>query len=123
MRRFAAVMNHRSAGFKANAMGVWAVPDDQLEEIGPQMADVRGGVATATAGRPTTTGRTACSRWCTAAARATAKRRSTRSATRPASTSTACCGRSRSTRRSGLRYFAPEWDDWERETPREIARR
>jgi len=38
MRRFAAVMNHRSAGFKANAMGVWAVPDDRLEEIGPQMA-------------------------------------------------------------------------------------
>ena len=38
MRRFAAVMNHRSAGFKANAMGVWAVPDDQLDEIGPQMA-------------------------------------------------------------------------------------
>ena len=38
MRRFAAVMNHRNAGFKANAMGVWAVPDDQLEEIGPQMA-------------------------------------------------------------------------------------
>jgi siroheme decarboxylase len=39
MRRFAAVMNHRSAGFKANAMGVWAVPDDQLETIGPQMAE------------------------------------------------------------------------------------
>jgi DNA-binding Lrp family transcriptional regulator len=38
MRRFAAVMNHRSAGYKANAMGVWAVPEDQLEEIGPQMA-------------------------------------------------------------------------------------
>jgi DNA-binding Lrp family transcriptional regulator len=38
MRRFAAVMNHRSAGFKANAMGVWAVPEDKLEEIGPQMA-------------------------------------------------------------------------------------
>jgi DNA-binding Lrp family transcriptional regulator len=38
MRRFAAVMNHRSAGFKANAMGVWAVPDDELEEIGPRMA-------------------------------------------------------------------------------------
>jgi DNA-binding Lrp family transcriptional regulator len=38
MRRFAPVMNHRSAGFKANAMGVWAVPEDQLEEIGPQMA-------------------------------------------------------------------------------------
>jgi DNA-binding Lrp family transcriptional regulator len=39
MRRFAAVMNHRSAGFKANAMGVWAVPDDQLDAIGPQMAE------------------------------------------------------------------------------------
>ena len=38
MRRFAAVMNHRSAGFKANAMGVWAVPDAQLDEIGPEMA-------------------------------------------------------------------------------------
>ena len=38
MRRFAAVMNHRSAGFKANAMGVWAVPDDELADIGPRMA-------------------------------------------------------------------------------------
>jgi DNA-binding Lrp family transcriptional regulator len=38
MRRFAAVMNHRQAGFKANAMGVWAVPDDEMEERGPQMA-------------------------------------------------------------------------------------
>ena len=38
MRRFAAVMNHRSAGFKANAMGVWAVPDAELDEVGPQMA-------------------------------------------------------------------------------------
>jgi DNA-binding Lrp family transcriptional regulator len=38
MRRFAAVMNHRSAGYKANAMGVWAVPDERLAELGPQMA-------------------------------------------------------------------------------------
>ncbi len=38
MRRFAAVMNHRTAGFKANAMGVWAVPEDQLAELGPKMA-------------------------------------------------------------------------------------
>ena len=38
MRRFAAVMNHRSAGFKANAMGVWAVPEDELDDIGPRMA-------------------------------------------------------------------------------------
>ena len=38
MRRFAAVMNHRSAGFKANAMGVWAVPEEELDDIGPRMA-------------------------------------------------------------------------------------
>jgi len=38
MRRFAAVMNHRTAGFKANAMGVWAVPENELEAIGPEMA-------------------------------------------------------------------------------------
>ena len=38
MRRFAAVMNHRTAGFKANAMGVWAVPEDRLDDVGPQMA-------------------------------------------------------------------------------------
>jgi DNA-binding Lrp family transcriptional regulator len=31
-------MNHRSAGFKANAMGVWAVPEDRLAELGPRMA-------------------------------------------------------------------------------------
>lgn len=38
MRRFAAVMNHRHAGYKANAMGVWSVPEDDCEEIGPKMA-------------------------------------------------------------------------------------
>jgi DNA-binding Lrp family transcriptional regulator len=38
MRRFAAVMNHRHAGYKANAMGVWAVPEEQCEEMGPLMA-------------------------------------------------------------------------------------
>jgi DNA-binding Lrp family transcriptional regulator len=38
MRRFAAVMNHRSAGYKANAMGVWAVPEAQLDEVAPLMA-------------------------------------------------------------------------------------
>jgi len=32
------VMNHRSAGYKANAMGVWAVPDEELDEMGPRMA-------------------------------------------------------------------------------------
>ncbi len=45
MRRFAAVMNHRSAGFKANAMGVWAVPDDTPRRDRPADGRLRGGVA------------------------------------------------------------------------------
>src|SRR5262249_9242774 len=38
MRRFAAVLNPPRAGYKANAVGVWAVPDERLEEMGPRMA-------------------------------------------------------------------------------------
>ncbi len=38
MRRFAAVLNHRKAGFGANGMAVWRVPEEELEEIGPRMA-------------------------------------------------------------------------------------
>ena len=37
-RRFAAVMHHRQAGFVANAMSVWQVPEDRIEEVGYQMA-------------------------------------------------------------------------------------
>ena len=38
MRRFAAVLHHRKAGFGANAMGVWAVPDERVEEVGQLMS-------------------------------------------------------------------------------------
>ncbi|MEQ8833704.1 MAG: AsnC family transcriptional regulator [Miltoncostaeaceae bacterium] len=41
MRRFAAVLNHRRAGFGANGMAVWKVPEEELEAIGPQMASFR----------------------------------------------------------------------------------
>ncbi len=41
MRRFAAVLNHRKAGFGANGMAVWRVPEDRVEELGPQMAAYR----------------------------------------------------------------------------------
>jgi DNA-binding Lrp family transcriptional regulator len=37
-RRFAAVMHHRQAGFVANAMSVWQVPEDRIEEVGSEMA-------------------------------------------------------------------------------------
>jgi siroheme decarboxylase len=42
LRRVAAILYHRRAGFSANGMGVWAVPDDQILETGKRMAAFRG---------------------------------------------------------------------------------
>jgi siroheme decarboxylase len=42
LRRVAAILYHRRAGFSANGMGVWKVPDEQIAEIGCRMAAVRG---------------------------------------------------------------------------------
>jgi siroheme decarboxylase len=42
LRRVAAILYHRRAGFSANGMGVWQVPDEQIEQIGRRMASVRG---------------------------------------------------------------------------------
>ena len=42
LRRVAAILFHRRAGFTANGMGVWKVPDDRIAEIGPRMAAFRG---------------------------------------------------------------------------------
>jgi len=39
MRRFATILNHRKAGFGANAMSVWSVPEEKGEEIGRQLAE------------------------------------------------------------------------------------
>ncbi len=39
MRRFAAILNHRKAGFSANAMSVWSVPEAAGEAIGRQLAE------------------------------------------------------------------------------------
>ena len=41
MRRYSAVLHHRRAGFKANAMGVWKVPAERAEEVGNLMARSR----------------------------------------------------------------------------------
>ena len=38
MRRFAAILNHRRAGFMANAMGVWQVEPEKIDEMGSAMA-------------------------------------------------------------------------------------
>jgi siroheme decarboxylase len=42
LRRVAAILFHRRAGFSANGMGVWKVPDERIAEIGPRMAAFRG---------------------------------------------------------------------------------
>ena len=42
LRRVAAILYHRRAGFSANGMGVWKVPEDRIDEIGPRMAAYRG---------------------------------------------------------------------------------
>ena len=42
LRRVAAILYHRRAGFSANGMGVWKVPEEQILEIGRRMASVRG---------------------------------------------------------------------------------
>jgi DNA-binding Lrp family transcriptional regulator len=42
LRRVAAILYHRRAGFSANGMGVWKVPDDEILETGTRMAAVRG---------------------------------------------------------------------------------
>ncbi|MEW6359166.1 MAG: Lrp/AsnC family transcriptional regulator [Planctomycetota bacterium] len=38
LRRIAAVLWHRTAGFEANGMGAWNVPDERCREIGEKMA-------------------------------------------------------------------------------------
>ena len=38
MRRFAAILRHRDAGFSANGMVVWQVPEDKIDEIGYKLA-------------------------------------------------------------------------------------
>ncbi len=42
LRRVAAILYHRRAGFSANGMGVWKVPDADILEVGKRMASVRG---------------------------------------------------------------------------------
>lgn len=38
LRRFAAILRHRKAGFGANGMAVWNVPEDEVVEMGEKMA-------------------------------------------------------------------------------------
>jgi DNA-binding Lrp family transcriptional regulator len=42
LRRVAAILFHRRAGFSANGMGVWKVPEDEIMATGSRMASFRG---------------------------------------------------------------------------------
>ena len=42
LRRVAAILYHRRAGFSANGMGVWRVPEERILDAGRRMAAVRG---------------------------------------------------------------------------------
>jgi DNA-binding Lrp family transcriptional regulator len=42
LRRVAAILFHRRAGFSANGMGVWEVEPERIAELGPRMASFRG---------------------------------------------------------------------------------
>jgi DNA-binding Lrp family transcriptional regulator len=42
LRRVAAILFHRRAGFSANGMGVWKVPEERIMELAPRMAAFRG---------------------------------------------------------------------------------
>ncbi len=42
LRRVAAILFHRRAGFSANGMGVWKVPEEEIARVGPRMAAYRG---------------------------------------------------------------------------------
>lgn len=41
MRRFAAILHHRKAGYTGNVMAAWPVPAEQAETVGQQMAQFR----------------------------------------------------------------------------------
>ena len=39
MRRFAAILRHRDAGFVANGMIVWKVPEEKIDDVGMKLAE------------------------------------------------------------------------------------
>ena len=90
-------------------------PRDELDEIGPQMA----GFAAVSPLLPAPDLRRlavhACSRWCTVAARATARRRSTRSATETGVDEYALLWSIKEYKKMRLGTSPPEWDDWRAE--------
>ena len=100
LRRVAAILYHRRAGFSANGMGVWKVPDETASRSSARGWPPSAASRTATSARPTRTGPTPSSRWPTAAPRRSATRSSTRSPASSRSPSARRCTPRPSSRRS-----------------------
>jgi len=120
MRRFAAVLYHRKAGFRFNGMGVWAVPEEKADEIGMKMARLRRS-ATATCVPPIRTGPTPFSRWSTDGRRKNVRRFSSRSRRRRASASGMFFIPPRNIKRRGSPISPPEMDEWEEKVIRRFG--
>lgn len=112
MRRFAALLHHRRAGFSANAMGVWVVPQARVAEAGATMAAFR--AVSHCYQRPTfpdwpyslftmvhARSREACTEVLASIARATG------------TTEHAALWTRREFKKVRLRYFTPEYEAWE----------
>ncbi|MDQ7082947.1 MAG: hypothetical protein Q9N34_08385 [Aquificota bacterium] len=41
MRRFSAILRHRRAGYKANGLVVWRVPEDRIYRVGMFLASLK----------------------------------------------------------------------------------
>lgn len=121
LRRIAAILAHRRAGFVANGMAVWKVPEDRVLEVGPVMASFSAvshcyqrpvyedwpyNIFTMIHGRK--------ARDCEAVAGAIEEATGVRER--------AMLYSSREYKKVRLRYFTPEWETWEERVASESSR-
>ena len=115
LRRVAAILYHRRAGFSANGMGVWKVPEGAGARDRAADGRVPRHLALLPAARPTPTGRTRSSRWPTGARRRSATRSSTRSPRRPGIEERATLYSSTEFKKVRMLYFTDDFRRWEEE--------
>ena len=114
LRRVAAILFHRRAGFSANGMGVWKVPEDDDRCDRPADGRVPRHLALLPAAHLRRTGRTRSSRWPTAARRRSATRSSTRSRETTGISERATLYSSTEFKKVRLLYFTDDFQRWER---------
>ena len=117
LRRVAAILFHRRAGFSANGMGVWKVDPTPTSRTPAGGWPRSAASPTATSARPTRTGPTPSSRWPTAARRRSATRSSQSIADEHDlhGDDRAVLYSSTEFKKVRLRYFTADYAAWERE--------